>query len=128
MDDRIRFVDDVLGFMFEQGFTRKFEEVGSPPNDLEMWFRNAQVFKMVTTERPIPDEQRVRLVTLIEAIRFDCMCGALPDEPLEFDLSAYEFSEDVLLYKHRVVEEVQRQESDSQSTVDPYPPDGGPVH
>lgn len=108
MKDRINFVDEILGFMFEQGFARKFEEVGSPPNDLEVWFRNAQVFRIVTTERAISDEQRIRLLTLIEAIRLDAMCGALPGEPLEFNLTAYEFSEDLLLYKERVIEEVLR--------------------
>ena len=110
MIECIKFIDEILGFVFELGFARKFEEVGSPPNDLEMWFRNALVFKLVTTERPISDEQRIRLLTLIEAVRFDSMCGALPGEPLEFDLSAYEFSEDVMLYKKRVIEEVLRQE------------------
>ncbi|MDH0865088.1 hypothetical protein [Mitsuaria sp. GD03876] len=128
MKDRINFVDEILGFMFEQGFARKFEEVGSPPNDLDVWFRNAQVFRTVTTERMISNEQRIRLLVLIEAIRLDAMYGALPGEPQEFDLTAYEFSEDLLLYKERVIEEVLRQESVRSSKIDPYPSEGTPRH
>jgi hypothetical protein len=119
MVSRISFVDEVLGFMFEQGFARKFEEVGSPENDLELWYRNAVTYSKVTSERPVPDLQRVSLVTLIEAIRFEAMCPPPFGEPLEFELSAYEFSEDILVYKSRVIEEVLRQEAKSRSTIDP---------
>ena len=128
MDKRISYVDEVLGFMFEHGFARQFEEVGSPSNDLEAWYRNAIVYRKVSSERPIPMPQRARLVTLIEAVRFDAMCPPLFGEPIEFDLSAYEFSEDLLAYKDRVVEEVLRQESESLSSIDPAPPQSGKLN
>jgi hypothetical protein len=132
MDPRVRFVDEILGFIFDHGFARKFEEVGSPANDLEFWYRNAMVFKTVTDERPIPDQQRTRLVTLIEAVRLDAMSGPIsagePMDAADFDLSAYEFSEDLLLYKQRVVDEVLRQEALSPSTIDPILPEGGLVN
>ena len=128
MDHRIGFVEEVLGFMFEEGFARKFEQLGSPPNDLEFWYRNAKVFQTITAENSISIEQRVRLVTLIEAIRFDAMCGALPGEPIEFDLSAYEFSEDLLVHKQKIIEVVLGQEEESPSSIDPLPPEEGQVH
>jgi hypothetical protein len=128
MDSRIRFVEETLGFMFEEGFARKFEQLGSPQGDLEFWYRNAKVYRTLVAERPIPNEQRVRLVTLIEAIRFEAMCGALPGEPIDFDVSAYEFSEDILTYKQQIIEAVLRQEEESPSTIDPLPPEGSHVH
>jgi hypothetical protein len=128
MNHRIGFVEEVLGFLFEEGFVRKFEQLGSPPNDLEFWYRNAKVFQAITCENSIADEQRVRLVTLIEAIRFDAMCGALPGEPIEFDVSAYEFSEDLLAHKRKIIELVLRQEDESPSSIDPLPPEEGQVH
>ncbi len=122
MDDpRISYVEETLGFMFEHGFARKFEELGSPINDLEFWYRNATVYRKVTSERPILEHQRARLVTLIEAVRFDAMCPPPFGEPIEFDLSAYEFSEDLLAYKDRVVAEVLLQESECRSAIDPAP-------
>jgi hypothetical protein len=110
MDHRIAFVEEVLGFMFEEGFARKFEQLGSPSNDLEFWYRNAEVFQAITGENSVSHEQRMRLVTLIEAIRFNAMCGALPGKPIEFDVSAYEFSEDVLVQtkSHRTCSEAGR--------------------
>lgn len=128
MDARIRYVEEILGFLFEEGFALKFEQLGSPQNDLEFWYRNAKVYQAVTDERAVPAEQRRTLVTLIEAIRFDAMCGALPDEPIEFDVSAYEFSEDILAYKQRVIDEVLQQEQASPSSIGPLPPEGTLVH
>ena len=128
MDPRISYVEETLGFMFGEGFARKFEQLGSPQGDLEFWYRNAMVYRTVTAERPIAAEQRVRLVTLIEVIRFEAMGGALPGEPIEFDVSVYEFSEDLLLYKQQVIEEVLCQENESPSTIDPLPPKGNQVH
>lgn len=128
MDHRISFVEETLGFMFEEGFAQKFEQLGSPPNDLEFWYRNAKVFQNIMSKRPVATEQRVKLVTLIEAIRFDVMCGALPGEPIEFDVAAYEFSEDILVHKQQIIEQVLRQEEGSPSSIDPLPPEANQVH
>jgi hypothetical protein len=111
MDPRVRYVDETLGFRFEQGFAQKYKEVGSPVEDLEIWYRNALVYSKVTQGRPPPDSQRVRLVVLIEAIRFEAKYPPLPGEPYEFDVSSYEFSEDVLSYKSAIIDEVLRQEA-----------------
>jgi hypothetical protein len=126
MDDpRVSYVEETFGFMFESGFARKFEELGSPVNDLEFWYRSATVYRKVTSERPILENQRARLVTLIEAVRFDAMRPPPFGEPIVFDLSAYEFSEDLLAYKDRVVAEVLLQESEIRATIDPAPPSPG---
>ncbi len=122
MNHRIGFVEEVLGFLFEEGFARKFEQLGSPPNDLEFWYRNAKVFQAITGESSIANDQRVRLVTLIEAIRFDATCGALPGEPIEFDVSAYDLSADLLAHKQKIIDLVLRQEEESPSSIDPLPP------
>ena len=124
MDTRIAYVEQTFGFLFEQGFARKFEELGSPTNDLEFWYRNAVVYRTVTAERPVPELQRKQLLTLIEAIRFDAMWPPPFGRPIEFDLSAYEFSEDLLAYKDRVVAEVLQQESHERSSIDPPLPPG----
>jgi len=128
MDSRIHYVEETLGFMFEEGFAKKFEQLGSPQGDLEFWYRNAKVYRTITAQRPVTAEQRRRLVTFIEAIRLDAMCGALPDEEVEFDVSVYEFSEDLLIFKRQIIEEVLNQEKDSPSTIDPLPPEGSQVH
>lgn len=128
MGCRIRYVEENLGFMFEEGFAKKFEQLGSPQGDLEFWYRNAKVYSTITALRPIATEQRIRLVTFIEAIRFDAMFGALPDEPIEFDVSVYEFSEDLLVFKQLIIDEVLNQEKDSRSTIDPLLPEGSQIH
>ncbi|WP_058086127.1 hypothetical protein [Aquabacterium parvum] len=128
MDKRITYVDEVLGFMFPETFATKFAQLGSPQGDLEFWYRNALVYTSLVNSRPVAEEQRQRLLTMIEAIRFDAMCGAFPGEDLEFDLSAYEFSEDILSYKASAIEQVLAQESVSASNIDPYPPDGASRH
>jgi hypothetical protein len=119
MDPRINYVQEVLGFMFKDGFERKFEEVGSPSNDLEFWYRNALVFRKVTAMHPVPEMQKVNLVTLIEAIRFEAMLPPPFGEPIDLELSEYEFSEDVMACKKAVIDEVLRQEAGSRSTIDP---------
>jgi hypothetical protein len=119
MDERIVYVERVLGFLYQQGFASKFEEIGSPSDDLEVWYKNAQVYQSVTQARLPRDSERVRLVTLIEAIRFEAMCPPVPGEPREFDVSAYEFSEDILAYKADVVEAVLRQEASCPSVLGP---------
>jgi hypothetical protein len=111
MDSRILYAEETIGFRFEHGFEQKFQEVCSPLDDLVIWYRNALVSSEVTRDRPPEDSQRFRLVVLIEAIRFEAMHPPLPDEPREFDVSSYEFSEDVLSYKSAVIEEVLRQEA-----------------
>ena len=111
MNARVQYVERVLGFVYEQGFARKFEEVGSPPEDLDVWYRNAQVYEKVTGGRPPTNEVRHRLVTLIESIRLEAMAPPLSGEPYEFDISAYEFSEDVLSYKEAVISEILLQEA-----------------
>jgi len=118
MDPRISYVENVLGFMFEHGLAPQFEVNGSPMGDLEVWHRNAVVYQQVTRERPVAESQRVRLVTLIEAVRFEAMWPPPFDEPAEFDVSVYEFSEDVLAYKLRIIEEVLLQEAESASAID----------
>jgi hypothetical protein len=110
MPDRVRIVEAALGFIFEGGFTKKFEELGSPEEDLELWYRNALVYLAVTEGRPLAESQRRHLVTLIESSRFDAMFPPPFGEPVEFDLTGYDFSEDVLSYKEQVVAEVLKQE------------------
>ena len=124
MSAKVAYVDRVLGFLYEQGFARKFEDLGSPAQDLELWYRNAQVYEEVTKARKPRMEDRVRLTTLIEAVRFESLCPPFPGDPQEFDVSAYEFSEDVLAYKSAVIEAVLRQEAKAPSFFEPPSSDG----
>ena len=113
MDPRVDFVDEVLRFRFEQGFRAKYIELGEPVEDLEFWFRNAQVFLEVQRVNPGGTEDRDNLLTLIESIRFDVQAGYPPPPGLEdvvFDLSAYEFPEAVLSCKAQVISLVLAQE------------------
>ncbi|MEO7494072.1 MAG: hypothetical protein ABIT83_21465 [Massilia sp.] len=128
MDPRIIHIEKVLGFMFEHGCARKFEELGSPDAAIKFWHRNAIVYEKVTAMRPIADSQRIRLVTLIEAIRFEAMHPRPFGEPAEFNPDPYEFSEDLLQYKVHVISMVVDQESVSYSSIDPTPPQTGSLH
>ena len=56
-------------------------------------FKNAKVFESVTKLRKPSANEQNRLVTLIEAVRFEAMHPPPPDEPFEVNLSAYDFSE-----------------------------------
>lgn len=118
MDPRVDFVDEVFGFRFEHGFRAKYIELGEPVDDLEFWFRNAQVFLEVQRVNPVEAEDRGNLLTLIESIRFEVQAGYPPPPGLEvevFDVSAYEFPEKVLSCKAQVVSLVLAQELSSSS-------------
>ncbi len=121
MDPRIDFVQDALGFRFENGFLAKFRALGEPAEDLEFWFCNAQVFLEVCRTRPIPDEKRDDLLTLIESIRIDAQTldPALGLEDLVFDISAYGFTEDIASCKAQVLSLVLAQESRSDCVPPP---------
>src|SRR5438045_2249194 len=91
MDSRVDFIDEVLGFLFEQGFRAKYIELGEPIEDLEFWFRNAQVFLEVQRLNAVGPENRDNVLTLIESIRFEVQAGYPPPPGLEdaaFDVSA----------------------------------------
>lgn len=118
MDPRVDFVDDVLGFRFENGFRAKYLELGEPVEDLEFWFRNAQVFHELIRGRSIPAPMRNDLLTLIESIRLDARTLYPPPEGLEdmvFDTTSYQFSADVESCKAQVISLVLAQERASNS-------------
>lgn len=118
MDPRIDFVEDVLGFRFDNGFRAKYVELGEPAEDLEFWFRNAQVFLELIRVRPIPEPKRHDLLTLIESIRLDAQTLYPPLEGLEdlvFDTSSYQFSEEVESCKAQVISLVLAQEGANNS-------------
>lgn len=118
MDPRVEFVDAVLGFRFENGFRAKYVELGDPIEDLEFWFRNAQVFLELVRVKVIPESKRHDVLTLIESIRLDAQTLYPPPEGLAdlvFNTSSYEFSEEVESYKAQVITLVLAQESASNS-------------
>jgi hypothetical protein len=118
MDPRVDFVEGVLGFRFENGFRAKYVELGEPIEDLEFWFRNAQVFLELVRGRSIPEPKRNDLLTLIESIRLDAQTLYPPPEGLEdivFNTSSYQFSEEVESCKAQVISLVLAQESASNS-------------
>ncbi len=125
MSAKIGYIERALAFRFERqgGFARHFEGVGSPPDDLDIWFKNAQVYEELSCERAPRESERIALLTMIEAIRFDAMVPPPPGEPYEFDVSAYGFAEDVLAYRSRVIEVVLRQEAASPSFYEPLAPE-----
>ena len=82
MDPRVAFVENVLGFRFENGFLAKYLELGEPVEDLEFWFRNAQVFRELLRSRSIPEPGHHDLLTLIESIRLDAQTLFPPLEGL----------------------------------------------
>lgn len=116
--DRVEYVERVLGFRFERGFAHRFEEIGSPQGDLDVWYKNAQVFEAVAGLRAPQERERISLTVLIEAIRFEAMHPPVPGEDYDFDLASHEFSEDILAYKDAVIEAVLRQEASSPSVLD----------
>ena len=110
--DKVEYVEKVFAFIFNGGFKKKLAEFGNPSEDLDIWFKNAKVFESVTKLRKPSANEQNRLVTLIEAVRFEAMHPPPPDEPFEVNLSAYDFSEDLIVkYKQAVIDEVLRQEN-----------------
>lgn len=111
----------MLAFRFELqgGFERVFEDAGLRHDQLDIWFKNAQVYEEVSRDRAPRANDRMALLTMIEAIRFEAMIPPLPGEPYEFDVSAYCFSEDVLAFRRRVIDVVLEQEASSPSFFEP---------
>ncbi len=116
--DKVQYVERVLGFRFKDGFALHFEEVGSPLGDLDIWYKNAQVYETITHLRVPQGQERISLTVLIEALRFEAMHPPVPGDDYNFDLSAYSFSEDILAYKNDAIEMVLRQEASSPSVLD----------
>lgn len=112
MKQKIDYVERVFEFFFKGGFEEKYEELGCPEDDLESWYRNAQVYERLTKLKPVSVTAQDSLRVLIEAIRFEAKYPPPPGVPYEFDTSAYEFSEDLICnYKSKVINEVLKQEN-----------------
>ena len=112
MRDKIEYIDNVFRFEFDGKFKERFESVGSPLDQLDIWYKNAQVYEAAVNHRPIEDSQKTRLLTMIEAIRVVVMRPPLPGDPIDIDLEPYEFSEDLKAnYYQFVYDEILRQES-----------------
>lgn len=118
MDPRVDFVEEVLGFRFENGFRAKYLELGEPVEDLEFWFRNAQVFLELCRVRTIAEAMRHDLLTLIESIRLDAQTLYPPSEGLAdmvFNTSAYQFPKEIESCKAQVISLVLAQEGANNS-------------
>ncbi len=116
MDPRVDFVDDVLGWRFVDGFRAKYMELGEPIEDLEFWFRKAQVFLELGRGKPIPEVKKHDVLTLIESIRLDAQTLYPPMEGFEdlvFNTAPYQFSDEVEAYKAQVISLVLAQEGGS---------------
>jgi len=118
MDPRVDFVESVLGFRFENGFRSRYLALGEPIDDLELWFRNAQVFLALGRTQPISESSRHDLLTMIECIRLDAQTLYPPVEGLEdlvFNTSSYSFPKEVEACKLRAIALVLAQEDASSS-------------
>jgi len=90
-EHRIEYVERVFGFWFRGNFRERVASMQCPDDDLELWYRNAQVFARVTLGHPTTDEDKARLLVMVESARFSAMVAAQRDERPEFDFSAYGF-------------------------------------
>ena len=116
MDSRIDFVEATIDFRFQDGFRSKYLELGKPVDDLELWYRNAQVFVEMLRVHAFPQEVRIDLLTLIETIRIHAQTLYPPVEGVEdllFDTSSYKLPKEVESCKAQVISLVLAQEGAS---------------
>jgi hypothetical protein len=95
MDNRVEFIERTFDFYFEDGFKLDTSSPEEYEHYLNLWFLNAQAFAWLTIGHDLPEDDKVRLMTLIEAARFQVLL--IPDYPAiepDFDFSAYEFPEE----------------------------------
>lgn len=90
-EHRIEYVERVFGFWFRGNFRERVATMQDPDEDLELWYRNAQVFARVTLGHPTTDEDKARLMVMVESARFSAMAAAQREERPQFDFSAYGF-------------------------------------
>src|SRR5689334_8041369 len=92
VDPRIQFIEQVFDFRFHGGFLQHFESVGGTQEDVEFWYLNAQAFAKLTLGVELTNEDKHRLMTLIESARFSAVVMAdFPQLEPEFDFSPYGF-------------------------------------
>ena len=113
MQKKIQYVDNVLGFMFDNGFARTLDEVGSPSDDLEFWHINALVHATLAATRPPLETQRIALLPLIESIHFQAKAwmSIHNGTPCGFDVSGYQFPDDILVYETAAIDGILRERS-----------------
>jgi hypothetical protein len=90
-EHRIDYVERVFGFWFQGRFRTRVGSMECPHEDLEAWYRNAQVFARVTLGQATSDEDKARLLVMVESARFAAMAAAERGEQAEFDFSGYGF-------------------------------------
>ncbi len=83
MQQKLDFVDDVLGFLFDEPFAEAANEFPSPEDVIEDWYLTATVFQNVRNAQSIADEHREALHLLIEdavsEYKAAAMLGEAPD-------------------------------------------------
>ena len=109
-EHRIEYVERVFGFWFRGNFRERVAAMPYPEDDLELWYRNAQVFARVTLGHPTSDEDKARLLVMVESARFAALNAAQREERAEFDFSGYGFpSSFVAAWSAPVIREVRAQ-------------------
>ncbi|MAZ66777.1 MAG: hypothetical protein CMF25_06670 [Kangiellaceae bacterium] len=94
MNEKVEFVERVFDFVFEGGFQERFESLGFPEDDLQIWFLNARTFSKLIINQELTEDDKFNLLTLIEAARFEVECSASDhDAEPAFDFSGYQLSE-----------------------------------
>ena len=63
---KIKIIEDVLGFLFDEPFFETASRFPSPEDVIENWYLTATVFLRVRDAQKIPDEHREALHLLIE--------------------------------------------------------------
>ena len=98
--DKLKIIEDVLGFLFDEPFMEVASNFPSPEDVIEDWYLTATIFLNVRDAQMIPDEHRETLHLLIgDAVaeyKAAAMLGEKPDtkEELGVGYDGYDVPED----------------------------------
>ena len=65
LDDKIKVIEEVLGFLLEEPFKETAADFPSPDDVVEDWYLTATIFRNIKVSQQIPDEHNEALHTLI---------------------------------------------------------------
>ena len=85
IEEKSKFIDEVLGFYFDDPFLDGAKLFPSPEREVESWYKFALVFDQVSKLAKIPKNQWEALQLLIEDATTDFEASSLIGEDPDFD-------------------------------------------
>jgi hypothetical protein len=109
IEEKAKYIDDILGFYFDEPFLEAAKHFPSPESEVESWFKFARVFEKVCKLGNIQEEEKEALQLLIEDATTEyessMFIGEEPDKDYELGVGydGYEIPKDFDKKHHKLI-------------------------